>query len=456
MQLMYDVVIAGAGTGGAYAAYLLSKRGFKVALLESKSGPQLGVKVCGDGLGKHHVERMSRYLTPNPTVFSNVIKGVELFSPDMSVRYIVAGEGYVLDRFEWGKWLIREAVNAGAELYEAHTVMGPILESGAVVGVKARDHKTGSVREFRAKLVIDASGSAGSVRTKLPEEWPISERLQPEDVSHAFREVAEVEVDVEAHEYIKIYLSSVVAPGGYWWIFPRAPNIINVGLGIWGKLKINPVDNYKKHILPLPLMKGRKVIHAGGGYIPTRRPLKSLVANGILAVGDAAAAVNPIHGGGIGQALLSAELAAEAFEDAAAEGRYDAATLWRYNVRYMHAWGYRQAQLDVFRLMLQTLSDEELNYGLSRKLLTEDEIYQISARGIHNLSLLDKFRIAIRFMGRPSVLAKLATAIQYAKEIGDMYLEYPEDPSGLPKWNLAVVNKFNEFRRKMGLGPLPL
>lgn len=36
--MQYDVVVAGGGTAGAYVSYLLSKAGFKVALLESKSG----------------------------------------------------------------------------------------------------------------------------------------------------------------------------------------------------------------------------------------------------------------------------------------------------------------------------------------------------------------------------------------------------------------------------------
>ncbi len=54
----------------------------------------------------------------------------------------------------------------------------------------------------------------------------------------------------------------------------------------------------------------------GGGIVPTRRPLPSLVANGFLAVGDAAVTVNPVHGGGIGPALLSAELASKAVIDA--------------------------------------------------------------------------------------------------------------------------------------------
>jgi 2,3-di-O-geranylgeranylglyceryl phosphate reductase (EC 1.3.99.-) len=57
MSERFDVVVAGAGTAGAYASYLLAKAGFKVALLESKSGGEIGVKTCGDGLGLHHVER---------------------------------------------------------------------------------------------------------------------------------------------------------------------------------------------------------------------------------------------------------------------------------------------------------------------------------------------------------------------------------------------------------------
>jgi len=82
MSERFDVVVAGAGTAGAYASYLLAKAGFKVALLESKSGGEIGIKTCGDGLGLHHVERMSRHITPNPKVFQNRIEGVELISPD--------------------------------------------------------------------------------------------------------------------------------------------------------------------------------------------------------------------------------------------------------------------------------------------------------------------------------------------------------------------------------------
>ncbi|ABP50397.1 MULTISPECIES: digeranylgeranylglycerophospholipid reductase [Pyrobaculum] len=451
MSERFDVVVAGAGTAGAYAAYLLAKAGFRVALLESKSGDQIGVKTCGDGLGLHHVERMSKNLTPNPKVFQNKIEGVELFSPDERTRLVVRGEGYVLDRFAWGKWLVEEAVRAGASLFEGYTATGPIVENGAVVGVKAVDRKTGSAKEFLAKVVADATGSAAVVRTKLA-GWLISEPLHPEDVSHAYREIVYVEEPVENPQYIKIYLDQTVSPGGYWWIFPRSATMLNVGLGIWGILKQNPRTSYEKAILPRFKVRGK--YHIGGGFIPTRRPLKSLVGNGIVALGDAAAAVNPIHGGGIGQALLTAELSSRVIAKAFERGDFSESALWEYNVLYMREWGYRQAQLDVLRLMLQTLDNDDLNFGLSRRILTEDEIYHLAAKGT-NLSLLDKFRVMMQFLGRPALLKKLSTSIQYAKEIGDLYLAYPESREGLERWYAEVVKKYNEFREKIGLGPLP-
>lgn len=451
MTEQYDVVVAGAGTAGAYASYLLAKAGLKVALLESKSGDQIGVKTCGDGLGLHHVERMSKYLTPNPKVFQNKIEGVELISPDQKTTLIVRGEGYVLDRFAWGKWLVEEAVRAGAVLYEGHTATAPIVENGSVVGVKAVERISGVAKEFRARVVIDSTGSAAVLRSKLI-GWLVSEPLHPEDVSHAYREIIYSEEPLENPQYIKIYQDMVVAPGGYWWIFPRNATMLNVGLGIWGILKQNPRINYEKFILSKFKVRGK--YHIGGGFIPTRRPLKSLVGNGIVALGDAAAAVNPIHGGGIGQALLTAELSSKVITKAFEKGDFSEKTLWEYNVLYMREWGYRQAQLDVLRLMLQTLDNDDLNFGLSRKILTEDEIYHLAAKGT-NLSLLDKFKVMMQFLGRPALLRKLSTSIQYAKEIGDLYLAYPEDRAGLERWHAEVVKKYNEFREKIGLGPLP-
>ncbi|WP_243670302.1 hypothetical protein [Vulcanisaeta sp. JCM 16161] len=250
----------------------------------------------------------------------------------------------------------------------------------------------GSTEEFRARVVIDASGVGAVVRSRLPREWWVSEPLLPEDVSNAYREIIQVDYEIEKPEFIKIYLDANIAPGGYWWLFPKSRNTMNIGLGLWGKLSeeqgLNPRHNYDKYLANSQYTRGRKIIHVGGGIVPTRRPLPSLVANGFLAAGDAAVTVNPVHGGGIGPALLSAELASKTVIEAFERGDFTERGLWKYNIEYLRAYGIKQAMLDVFRLMLQTLTNDQLNRGLKARLLTEDEVLEISEKGSLELSFL--------------------------------------------------------------------
>jgi len=50
----YDVVVAGSGTAGMTAAYLLAKRGLSVALVDRRSREDIGDKICGDAIAGHH------------------------------------------------------------------------------------------------------------------------------------------------------------------------------------------------------------------------------------------------------------------------------------------------------------------------------------------------------------------------------------------------------------------
>ncbi|MCG2869295.1 MAG: NAD(P)/FAD-dependent oxidoreductase [Vulcanisaeta sp.] len=447
----FDVVIVGAGTGGSYASYLLAKAGFNVALIEMKRRDHV-FKTTGDAIGIHHIERM--VIKPPSYVFTIRYEGAEIYSPDLSVKYVVLGKGFGLDMAKWAQWLISEAESAGAHIFDGYKVQGPIIENGKVSGVKVL-RPDGAVEEFRAKVVIDASGAAAVIRSRLPRGWWVSEPLLPEDVSNAYREIVEVDYEVERPEYIRIYLNADIAPGGYWWLFPKGRNVINIGLGVWGKLTeergLNPRHNYDKYLANSQYVRGRRVIHAGGGIVPTRRPLPSLVANGFLAVGDAAVTVNPVHGGGIGPALLSAELASKAVVDAFEKGDYSERGLWRYNIDYLRAYGIKQAMLDVFRLMLQTLSNEQLNRGLRARILTEDEVLEISEKGSLQLSLMDKLKIALRLARVPDVASKLRLAFKYMNEVRSLYEAYPTSPEGLSSWYGMLVSVYREYTSKLGI-----
>ncbi len=447
----FDVIVVGAGTGGSYASYILAKAGFNVALMEMKSRDRV-FKTTGDAIGVHHIDRM--VIKPPSDVFMIRYEGAELYSPDLSIKYVVLGKGFGLDMARWARWLIGEAERAGAHVLDNHKVQGPIIENGSVTGVRVL-RPSGSVEDFKAKVVIDASGVGAVIRSRLPREWWVSEPLLPEDVSNAYREVVQVDYEIERPEYIRIYLDSKIAPGGYWWLFPKSSNTMNIGLGLWGKLSeengVNPRHNYDRYLANSQYTKGRKIIHVGGGIVPTRRPLPSLVANGFLVVGDAAVTVNPVHGGGIGPALLSAELASKAVIDAFEKSDFSERGLWKYNLEYLKAYGIKQAMLDVFRLMLQTLTDDQLNRGLRARLLTEDEVLEISERGSLKLSFIDKLKIGIRLMKVPDVASRLRLALRYMNEIKSLYETYPTDPSALSSWYGKVMSTYRDYSRGLGL-----
>ncbi len=103
----FDVVVVGAGTAGSYASYLLAKAGgLNVALIEMKRRDKV-FKTTGDAIGIHHIERMA--IKPPSDVYMIKYEGAELFSPDLSIKYVVLGKGFGLDMAKWAQWLMSEA-----------------------------------------------------------------------------------------------------------------------------------------------------------------------------------------------------------------------------------------------------------------------------------------------------------------------------------------------------------
>ncbi len=445
----YDVIVVGGGTAGSYASILLGRLGFKVALIEMKRRDEV-FKVTGDAIGLHHLEYHG--LRPPERVIVQEYDGVELYSPDLSIKYVIPGKGVSLDMREWARWLLGEAERVGVEILDCYKAQGPILNGDKVVGVKAL-RPDGQVVELHGKVIIDASGFTGVIRMRVPDPY-ISEPLLPEDASYTYREIVEVEHEIENPRFIRIYLNAEVATGGYWWFFPKGRHTANVGLGVWGKLTVeqglNPIRKYEAYI---PRFIGRRtVIHAGGGIVPTRRPLPSMVSNGLLAIGDAGLTVNPLHGGGLGPALLAARLAVDAIVRAFEKGDFTREGLWSFNVEYIKRYGRKQAMLDILRLMLQTMNNEELNHGLKARLLTEEEVLRIAEKGSFELSLFDKLKVAFRMLRIPSVARKLLIALKYMREAEALYDKYPTTPSGLDLWLRQLVDLYTRYSKELGTG----
>ena len=448
----FDVIVAGAGTGGCLAAKTAAKAGLKTCLVDVKNKKDIGKKICGDAIGKHHFDNLG-LKEPAADELERVMEGIEVYSPDKQTSYVVKGEqlyGYILNRHSFGQRLVKEAVDAGAVLYDKTQVLDPIIEQEFVCGVTTKNLKTGEKNVLRSSFVVEATGFFAAVRKKLNPEIGIDAKVDNKDVEACYREIRQLKQPLVDPTLCQIYIAQATTPGGYYWIFPEGGSKVNVGLGVAMTENFpNPKKQLYKHVLPQPMFEGSSIVDKGAWYVPTRRPLDSMVGNGVIIVGDAACQVNPIHGGGMGPSMIGGTLAGKTAAEALEKGDVGREGLWGYNVGYIRDYGAKQAGLEIFRILLQNMDDKELNYGMQYKLLTEEDVLRASLGEDVHVAVSEKVRRAFRGLKKLNVLRKLKSAANSMNEIKAWYRGYPALPSGFEEWRVGAEEIFDRAVSKL-------
>jgi geranylgeranyl reductase family protein len=451
---IYDLVVVGAGTGGCLAAKTAAKNGLNVCLVESKSGEKVGLKACGDAVGKHHFDNIG-LAYPTGSELCWELEGVEVVSPDFETSFRIAGLGakaFMVDRVEFGRRLVKETLDAGVEFMDKTTVLEPVIENNHVVAVKVKSNVSNGV--LRGKVFIDASGVSAVLRRNAPEVPGFEKTVDREDLEIAYREIRVLENEIDDKTFGFIYLNQEYAPGGYFWLFPKGLNTANIGLGVQFSRASMEIKNYFMRFIEekLPWLNKAEVLDGRGAPVPTRRPLDNMVSNGLIVVGDAACQVNPIHGGGMGPSMTAGKIAGEVAVKALEKGDLSYRGLWDYNVAYMKGYGTKQASLDVFRIFLQNVSDDELNYGMSRKLIAEEDVLKASLYGEVKLSITDKTLRFLRSVGKINLVLRLGKVAELMKTVKLHYQNFPENPEDFPKWLEKTRKLVEEYKMVVGMG----
>ncbi len=440
----HDIIIVGAGTAGCLAGMASAEHSSKVLMLDCKDFKEIGKKVCGDAIGAHHFKNVKLKTPPNNVVRSK-FNAIVVCSPSGKHVYKVEGEGYALNRYEFGRWLLDQALDKGVELKPNTKVTSPIIEKDRVVGVRALNNKTGEVQSFSCKVVIDASGWTGAIRRALPEFPGLVKEPEWADFDICYREIRKLRNSVNDPGLAKIYVDARIAPGGYWWFFPQGEDLVNIGIGVQGGRGNDPKNLFRENLSNLPILKDSEVIDAGGGVVPTRRSLHSIVAFGAIFAGDSGFTANPISGGGIGPSMIAGKIAGNVAAQSLNE-EDPKKTLWKANKEYVKAYGMKAASLEIFKIFLQELSNDDLEFGMEKKLITEADLTRLSNG--KNLSIKEKAVRIIRGLRRPSVLMHLAATASYMRKVKKLYENYP-DEEGYEDWSKSVYDLFSDFKRKI-------
>ena len=455
MDERFDVVIVGLGPAGSSLAYFLRNSGLKVVGLDLVGWDGIWGKPCGDAIGRHHFEETG-LPTPKGEALRNIVKGIDIYSPSEEIKLRVEGEGYIINRNAYGRYLLEEAMSGGVEVRLQSFVVKPVFSNGRLAGVEYKDLKTGEKKVVGANVVVDATGTSQVIRRKLPRDWPAHELLKDVDANLAYRRIVDLDREIEDYHYIRIYVNQDIAPGGYWWYFPEGPTSVNVGLGVQhGRGYPHPKTIFEEKLLPRKeLQRIVRVRSDAGALVPTRRPANTLVWDNFLGIGDNGFTVNPIHGGGMGYAMTAAYYSAKRIVEAAETGDYSArGPLWKVNIDYNKHIGAKQASLDIFRIYLQTVSNDVIEWGLRAGIVDAAKAYNISSEGELEVepSVLDKLGLVVRNLTALRRLLQLRTVASYMKSVKKLYLEYPETPDGLPGWVQRVESLYAEFKKKIGV-----
>jgi len=346
---MNDVVIVGAGPAGTACAKKLAENGFSVKVFDKRA--EIGApKRCGEGLS----EASQNFVGKIPErCIAKKIKGARIYAPDGRYLDAILSEGgFVLERKVFDKWLAEEAAKAGAAVQANTFISGLVKDTkGYFTGVKGEF--LGNEFEEKAKVVVCATGAESPLRNQA---LGVYSKVNLIDSCIQY-EMTNVDM---VPDLIHIYLSNVLAPRGYVWVFPKGEHRANVGLGIIPQDK--KPGAYLDEFLKLhPEISKGSILEVNAGCVPVGGMVKDMAANGFVLCGEAANHVNPIHGGGIKEAVISGQMAADVIGECLKKNDVSKKALSKYNDVWWEERGNHLKRVEKLRETLEKLSDQDLN-----------------------------------------------------------------------------------------------
>lgn len=347
MSEKFDAIIVGAGVSGLSAAYIMSKAGLKVIVIEKGQHP--GSKnVMGGVLYRHMMEEIIPDFWKDAPIERPIVEqNLWIMGKESVVKTGYKGmewskapyNNFTVFRGKFDQWFAKKCVEVGALIINETVVKECIMENNKVVGVRT-DRPNG---EIFADVVVLADGVNSLLGKSLGfhKEWHKDQvalcvmeelKLPSEKIEERFN------LDKGMGATIEIFGDSTLGMIGTAFIYTNKDHL-SIGCGAllsqMYEKHIKPyelLEYIKNHPIIKPLIAGSQPCEYYAHLIPEGgyKSIPKLVDNGVIVIGDAAQFVNGIHREGSNMGMTSGRFAAETIIRAKGIGEFTKSTLSHY------------------------------------------------------------------------------------------------------------------------------
>jgi geranylgeranyl reductase family protein len=285
---MYKVGIIGAGIGGSYLSYCLSKEGVDTIIFDFR-GPH--EKICGGGVSYKTIERFP-IISELPIPRKEIWKSTFISPKERVVTIDLEKPLTIFSRMELDYSLLTMAQEAGTHFTKEK------VQSFAREGNSWRIFT--NTGDYKAEILVGADGALSRTRRKL------NVLSVKEDAFFSLECFLKAKGDVVIFKFFPDIQ-------GYLWAFPRINNLaVGIVSNHCGKTNVKDIEKRLLHFIERYYPEQTPKFFVHGAYIPLfcaddSKNIRICDKNWAL-IGDAATFVDPVSGEGIYYAIYSAEI----------------------------------------------------------------------------------------------------------------------------------------------------
>ncbi|MCI4372809.1 MAG: NAD(P)/FAD-dependent oxidoreductase [Thermoplasmata archaeon] len=343
-----DVLVVGAGPAGTTVAHRLAVGGHQVVVVEEH--PRVGYPVQCAGL----VSQRALDLAGTTSVVRATVRGATVFGPSLGSVHFKAPEprAFVIDRGGLDVALADRAARAGAEFRTSVRFDGRGTSEGGRTVVRLTGPEN-TRSEVSVRLVIGADGVSSAVARAFRLRRPV-------EILPAFE--AEIPRSPGDPDTVEVYLGRKFSPGLFGWWIPDGSGGARVGVAV--DADGTSARAYFDHLLEYLARRFGKPLGSPTALLVSGIPIGTVPqthGDGVMLVGDAAAQVKPLSGGGIFTGMRCAEIAAAVAHDALGRGDLSATRLADYDRAWRAEFGEEFHRALYLRRVFQRLDDTDLD-----------------------------------------------------------------------------------------------